>query len=319
MTTKKIGGFHHITAMAGDASANVNFYTHVLGLRLIKVTVNFDDPGTYHLYYGDQLGSPGSVITFFPWGSNAAAGDRETGITAFTLRIPQGTRLAWEERLKAARIPFVNLARVEGLSLEFHDDSGHKVRLSESGEPLSADKVVIDSPVPAAEQIVELLGVEFTVANSTGTRALLTTMGLEATGDNRYGFTGETEQHIDIVENAALSRHVRMGSSSVHHLAFKVADDAEEAYWQKTLAAAGQGVTEVKDRQYFNSVYMREPGGIILELATMAPGFAVDEPEAELGTHLMLPEQYESNRALIVQHLQPLPMVDYTGVTKNDQ
>lgn len=312
-STNRIGGFHHITAMAADAASNVNFYTHILGLRLVKVTVNFDDPGTYHLYYGDQQGSPGSIITFFPWGGNAPAGARDTtGITAFTLRIPQGTRLAWETRLTNARVSFTNLARLEGEVLEFYDDSGHKVRLWENGAPLSSDKVVTDSPVPAEEQIVELVGVEFTVASATGTRALLETMGLEATGDHRYSFVGETTQHIDVLEKPELSRtHQRFGSSSIHHLAFKVTDDADEAYWQSTLMAAGQSVTEVKDRNYFRSVYMREPGGIILELATLEPGFAVDEAASELGTHLMLPEQYEEHRALLAQHLQPLPMVDY--------
>lgn len=313
-TGHAIQGFHHITAMAGDAKANIHFYTRVLGLRLVKVTVNFDDPGTYHLYYGDQQGSPGSIITFFPWGDNARAGDRETlGITAFTLRIPQGSLPAWKQRLTAARVEFENIARHEGVVLEFFDESGHKVRLWENGSPLESAKVVVDSTVPAEEQIVELVGVEFSVANEEGTRNLLETMGLtRLESTNRYGFVAETEQHIDIVEKPELNGHFhRFGSSSVHHLAFAVADDAEEAYWQNQLMASGQAVTEVKDRNYFRSVYMREPGGIILELATLAPGFAVDEAESELGTHLKLPQEYEAHRTMLAQHLPPLPMIDY--------
>ena len=311
MTNDKIKGFHHLTAMAGDAAANIHFYTHVLGMRMIKVTVNFDDPGTYHLYYGDQVGTPGSVITFFPWGANAAAGEKGRGeISAFTLRVPAGTKMAWEERLTKARVPFVNIARPEGDVLEFYDESGHKLRLWAYGEPLAADKVVVDSPVPAAEQVVEFVGVEFTVASAEGSAKLLETMGMTAVGNGRYAFEGETEQHIDLVEKPELGR-MRFGSGSVHHLAFKVEDDEDELFWQDKLMKAGQSVTDVKDRQYFHSVYLREPGGIILELATLEPGFAIDEPVESLGTRLMLPAQYEQHRAMLAQHLVPLPMVDY--------
>lgn len=311
MKTNALTGFHHLTAMAGDAAANIHFYTHVLGLRLVKTTVNFDDPSTYHLYYGDQLGSPGSIITFFPWGADAAAGEKGRGeISAFTLRIPADTKMAWEARLTAARIPFTNIARTEGEVLEFFDESGHKLRLWADGEALTADKVVTKSPVPAAEQIVELAGVEFTVGNAEGTAALFQTMGLTSLGNHRYGFGPATTQHIDVLEKPELGR-MRFGSSSTHHLAFKVMDDEDEAHWQEKLMASGQSVTEVKDRNYFRSVYMREPGGIILELATLAPGFAVDEPVESLGTSLMLPPEYESHRTTLVQHLQPLPMVNY--------
>lgn len=321
-TSDKLTGFHHLTAMAGDAAANIHFYTNVLGMRMVKVTVNFDDPGTYHLYYGDQVGTPGSVITFFPWGENTPAGDKGRGeISAFTLRVPAGTKPAWEDRLTKARVPFVNIARMEGEVLEFYDESGHKLRLWANGAPLAAEKVVADSPVPANEQIVEFVGVEFTVGNGDGTKGLLATMGLTSLGNGRYGFEGDTEQHIDIVEKPELGR-MRFGSASIHHLAFKVMDDADEVFWQGKLMDSGQAVTDVKDRQYFHSVYMREPGGITLELATLAPGFDVDEPVAELGTHLKLPEQYEEHRALLAQHLPPLPMLDYgvttTGLEKSE-
>lgn len=310
-TTNRITGFHHLTAMAGDAAANIHFYTNVLGLRMVKVTVNFDDPSVYHLYYGDQVGSPGSVITFFPWGSTAAAGEKGRGeISGFTLRVPAGTLGAWEARLQQARVVFNKVLRAEGEALEFLDESGHKLRIIAMGEPLAADKVVVDSSVPAAEQIVEFVGVEFTVDNGDGTKALLETMGMESLGDGRYGFVGETAQHIDVVEKPELGR-MRFGAASVHHVAFKMLDDADELFWQDKLMQSGQGVTEVKDRQYFRSVYMREPGGIVLELATLQPGFAVDEPVESMGTRLMLPEQYEVHRAEIVQHLAPLPMIDY--------
>ncbi|RYG60529.1 MAG: ring-cleaving dioxygenase [Alphaproteobacteria bacterium] len=312
MPADTIKGFHHLTAMAADAAANIHFYTHVLGLRMVKVTVNFDDPGTYHLYYADQLGTPGTVITFFPWGSNAPAGEKGRGeISAFTLRVPQGTKMAWEARLTTARIPFVNIARPEGDVLELYDDSGHKLRIWAHGEPLPPERVVVDSPVPAAEQITEFAGVEFTVGNAAGTQALLEgTMGLTSLGNGRYGFAGDTVQHIDVLEKPELGR-MHFGSASVHHLAFQVADDAEEIAWQSKLMASGQSVTEVKDRQYFHSIYLREPGGIILELATVEPGFAIDEPLDELGTNLKLPPQYEEHRAELARHLQPLPMVNY--------
>jgi glyoxalase family protein len=218
--------------------------------------------------------------------------------------------MGWEERLTKARVPFVNIARAEGEVLEFHDESGHKLRIWASGKPLAADKVVVDSTVPAEEQIVEFVGVEFTVGNGDGTKGLLETMGMESLGNGRYGFAGETSQHIDVVEKPELGR-MRFGSASVHHLAFKVMDDADELFWQAKLMNNGQSVTEVKDRQYFNSVYMREPGGIVLELATMQPGFAVDEPVETMGTRLMLPEQYEAHREELAKHLPPLAMLDY--------
>lgn len=311
MSKDRIQGFHHLTAMAGDAAANIHFYTNVLGMRMVKVTVNFDDPTVYHLYYGDQVGSPGSIITFFPWGATAAAGERGRGeISAFTLRVPAGTLGAWAARLDKARVTFAKVARPEGEVLEFNDDSGHLLRLWAQGAPLTADRVVVDSPVPAEEQIAEFVGVEFTVGQADGSMKLLETMGLESLGDNRFGFAGDAVRHIDVVEKPELGR-MRFGAASVHHLAFAVADDAEELHWQGKLMAAGHGVTEVKDRQYFNSVYLREPGGIVLELATLQPGFAIDEPVAELGTHLKLPLQYEPHRKEIANMLAPLPMIDY--------
>lgn len=312
-TVKKIRGFHHITAMAGDAAANVQFYTKVLGLRMVKVTVNYDDPGTYHLYYSDQLGTPGSVITFFPWGENAPAGVNDTGITAFTLRVPAGTLDAWATRLEEAGVSFERVNRAEGEVLQFNDESGHVLRIWAAGAPLTADKVVVGSVVPAAEQIAEVVGVEFTVARALGTRALLERMGLEPQGDGRYGFEGETLQYIDVRESANPAARMRFGAASVHHLAFAVADDAEEAYWQDYLMDSGQPVTEVKDRQYFRSVYMREPGGIILELATLEPGFAIDEPVESMGTRLVLPAHLESHRDMLLQHLAILDGVDMTG------
>lgn len=311
MKNDKITGFHHLTAMAGDVTANINFYTQVLGMRMVKVTVNFDDPTVYHTYFADQLGSPGSVITFFPWGNAAAAGEKGRGeISGFTLRVPAGTLPAWQERLTKARVAFEVVSRPEGDVLELFDDSQHKLRIWAHGEPLTADKVVTDSPVPAAEQVVEFVGVEFTVGQADGTKGLLTTMGLSEGADNRFSFDGDSVRHIDVLERPDLPR-MRFGAASVHHLAFRVADDEDEVHWQGKLADAGYGVTEVKDRQYFHSVYLREPGGIVLELATMEPGFAIDEPVESLGTTLRLPPQYEPHRKEIASMLKPLPMIDY--------
>lgn len=311
MKQDRITGFHHLTAMAGDVAANIHFYTKVLGMRMVKITVNYDDPTVYHTYFADQLGSPGSVITFFPWGSAAAAGEKGRGeISGFTLRVPEGSLPAWQERLAKARVAFEKVARPEGDVLELHDDSNHKLRLWAHGEPLSADKVVVDSPVLADEQVVEFVGVEFTVGEAAGTKGLLGAMGMLEGAGNRFGFDGDSVRHIDVLERPDLPR-MRFGAASVHHLAFRVADDEDEVHWQGKLMAAGYGVTEVKDRQYFNSVYMREPGGIVLELATMAPGFAIDEPVESLGTTLTLPAQYEPHRKEIVGMLKLLPMIDY--------
>ena len=168
----------------------------------------------------------------------------------------------------------------------------------------------MDSTVPAGEQIVEFAGVEFTVGEGAGTKALLETLGMNDLGNGRYGFEGGTAQHIDVVEKPELGR-MRFGAASVHHLAFKVMDDENELFWQDKLMRSGQSVTEVKDRQYFHSIYLREPGGIVLELATVQPDFAVDEPVESLETRLMLPEQYEQHRAELVKHLAPLAMLEY--------
>jgi glyoxalase family protein len=300
-----LSGFHHLTAMAGDARANIDFYTKVLGLRLVKVTVNFDDPGTYHLYYGDEVGSPGSIITFFPWGGDAKTPPSSTGLTGFTLRVPAGTLPAWEKRLQAAQVAFERVQRPEGEVLSLLDESNHRVQLWADGPPLAADKVVRRSPVPAAEQIVALAGVTMTVPGGDGTRQLLRTFGLASSDEKRFTFKNKTG-FVEVLGTASTGHH-RMTTASIHHVAFAVHDDADEAAWQAHLMAAGQAVTEVKDRQYFRSVYMREPGGIILELATLAPGFAVDEAPDSLGTRLCLPPGLESQRALIEQHLTPLP------------
>lgn len=301
-----VRGFHHITAMAGDAEANIDFYTRILGLRLVKVTVNYDDPTMYHLYYGDHLGSPGSIVTFFPLGDSTSV-PSESGITAFTLRIPGGTLPAWQKRFETHGIACVMVNDALGDMLAFRDESNHLLRLWAEGSPLPSQRVVSDSTVPAGEQITEVIGAEFTVQDTEPTAALLERLGFENENNNRFRLKDGGQPFLDVVSTGMESRrHSDFRSGSIHHLAFSVANDAEQVAWQKNLAAYGTAVTNVKDRSYFRSIYLREPGGIVLELATPTPGFTHDEPLNALGQKLVLPARYEARREEIVARLPVL-------------
>lgn len=302
-------GIHHVTAISGPAEENVAFYVRTLGLKLVKKTVNFDDPGTYHLYFGDAVGSPGTIMTFFPW-ANAARGSRGTGeVSETAFLIPQASLAYWLDRLTELRVPHEGPTKRFGASVvAFADPHGTTLALVAAGE---ASGAAASGDVPAEHAILGFHGVTVTVQDAAGTSAVLTeALGFREAGreGSRIRFAGEASlgAHVDLVADPSLPP-ARMGAGSVHHVAFRAASDAEQAEMGRRLArATGLGTTEQKDRNYFRSTYFRDPGGSIFEIATDDPGFAVDEAPDALGTALKLPPGLERHRAAIEAALPPL-------------
>ena len=298
-----ITGIHHVTAIAGDAQANVAFYAGTLGLKLVKQTINYDDPGTYHLYYGDGLGRPGTILTFFPW-ANARRGRPGTGqVVAIALSVPPGAGAFWRERLTTQGVPFDD----HGATLSLSDPDGLPLLLTEvSGDTRPGDNGAASVPQTFAIRGVD--SVTMQVGAASPTLELLTgLMGFDVSGDGDGRFTVGTE-----LSGNALYLHEAEpddppgigGAGTVHHVAFRVPDDATQMQWHDELTAAGYGVSPVTDRQYFNAIYYREPGGVLFEIATDPPGFTADGETAEtLGTRLQLPDWLEDRRGVIEAHL----------------
>ncbi len=304
---ERIEGLHHVTALATDPQRNVDFYTDVLGLRLVKKTVNFDDPGTYHLYYGDGQGSPGTILTFFPW-PGARRGSRGAGqatVTAFS--VPEGSLGYWQGRFASQHVLAEDPRdRGDEEVLTFFDPDGLALALvAHAGG--SAAPAWDHGAVPAEHGIRGFRGVTMTVADPEASSALLSEVMAfpllaERAGRRRFdagrGAVLELETSTD--------GHGRVAAGTVHHVAFRVEDENRQLAWRETLVAAGQQVTPVVDRQYFRSIYFREPSGVLFEIATDPPGFTWDESVAELGTGLRLPPWLEPNRAAIEAALPPL-------------
>jgi glyoxalase family protein len=302
--SKKTMGIHHITAIVGHPQENVDFYAGVLGLRLVKQTVNFDDPGTYHLYFGDEGGKPGTIITFFPWaGANQGViGDGQVGVTSFV--VPKGAMNFWKNRLEKFNVSFTVIERFEEQYLEFDDPHGLHLEIVEREEgeenswnfggitPEVAIKgfggatLLSTQPNKTAELLEEVMGLEL----------------ISKEGDFiRYRSSAEIGNVIDL-KITPIGRG-QMGVGTVHHIAWRAIDDQDQLDWQEYIAENGYGVTPVKDRNYFNAIYFREHGEILFEIATDPPGFAHDESVATMGDKLMLPEQYEQFRGQIERSL----------------
>ncbi|MFE1600317.1 ring-cleaving dioxygenase [Methylobacterium sp. ID0610] len=297
-------GLHHVTAISGPARRNLDFYTRVLGLRLVKKTVNFDDPGTYHLYYGDETGQPGTILTFFPWEHVAPGriGVGETQETAF--RVPQGSIGYWTHRFIAAGVPHEAPAKVLGETvLPFRDPDGMPLALV-GVAGAEAEPAWTGGDVPAEHAIRGFHGVTLLLREAAPTAAILTdALGLRETGREgvltRFSGSAGRGGHVTIRAVGDFLRG-RPGGGSVHHIAFRAADDAAQAAMVSRLTEAhGLAVTEQRDRNYFRSVYFREPGGVLFEIATDSPGFAADEPVATLGEALKLPSFLEPHRGEI--------------------
>lgn len=282
-----ITGIHHVTAIAGDAQQNINFYCGVLGLRLIKKTVNFDDPTTYHLYYGDGIGRPGTILTFFPWPSSPPGRTGAGQVLETTLAIPEGALEYWRGRLGEFEVKVEDL----GDELLFADPDGIRFSLVESG--YLSDGY---GPVPSQYAISRIERV------TLGTREPLDTLELvqEIMGLDLINGPAQIYDEPESLQPGI------MGPGAVHHVAFRVADDTVELQWRERLLDQGYSVTDVQDRNYFHSIYFREPGGTLFEIATDSPGFAVDETPETLGQKLMLPPWLETRRAEIERALPPL-------------
>ena len=300
-------GLHHVTAIAGDPVANLRFYQNVLGMRLVKKSVNQDDPGTYHLFYADGAGNPGTDITFFPW-AHARPHTPGVGVVARTLlTVPPGTLGAWSARLAAAGVAAETITERFGeRHLAFRDPHGLALALVEAPDPFPFTPHA-GSPVPAHEQIRALHGASATVRdlNETGDflEGVMGFVRVAHEGDTvRFALPGGPEGgagHLLDLRADPNGRRGAWGVGSVHHLAWTVRDDAHQRALREAVAAAGRRPSEVIDRFWFESVYFMEPGGLLFELATAGPGFAVDEAPDALGSTLILPPWLEPHRTRI--------------------
>ncbi|CCG98468.1 Glyoxalase/bleomycin resistance protein/dioxygenase [Fibrella aestuarina BUZ 2] len=302
-----VNGLHHVTALAGDTQRNVDFYTHILGLRLVKKTVNFDAPDVYHLYYGDETGSPGSIMTFFPYGGipRGRKGAGQLTYTAFS--VPVAGMQFWLDRLQQFQVAHtMPLRRFEESYIRFDDFDGTGIELvfndndtrpGYSNGQIPAEFAVRGFHTVTLEQIrpertIELL-----------TNPMQHRLVAEEADLMRFeAGVGGSGNYIDIHVNPNALRALQ-GAGSVHHVAFSTDTDETQVQIQQLLAEGGYQVTPVQDRNYFHSIYFREPGGVLFEIATNPPGFAIDEPVESLGTSLKLPPQYEARRAKLEEVL----------------
>ncbi|MDV3309570.1 MAG: ring-cleaving dioxygenase [Cyclobacteriaceae bacterium] len=305
-----VKGFHHITAIAGEAKRNLTFYTEVLGLRLVKKTVNFDDPGTYHFYFGNETGTPGTILTFFPW-QGVPKGRQGRGMpTEVAYAVPAGSLSFWKERL--ARFGFTSRSesRFGEPYLTFEDPDGLPLALTEPAtaddrEPWITDEIGKDVALRGFHSTT------LTLRTIENTASVLTeVLGYEFVGKEGYRYRYVTRAiptaaTVDLIEAPNQSPGVG-AAGTIHHIAFRVENEEVQEEVRKRVEKLGMNVTPKIDRNYFYSVYFREPGGVLFEIATDNPGFTVDESVSELGTHLMLPPRYDSRRQEIERVLPAL-------------
>jgi glyoxalase family protein len=305
--SKQTMGIHHITATVGHPQENVDFYAGVLGLRLVKQTVNFDDPGTYHLYFGNEGGKPGTIITFFPWANayQGRIGDGQVGVTSYV--VPKGALSFWEKRLAKFKVSFSKMERFGERYLVFDDPHGLHLEIVEREEGESNDWSFGEVTPEVAIKGFGGATLFSTQPDKTG-QLLEKVMGLELVAKEgdfaRYRSTADIGNIIDL--KLTTNSRGQMGVGTVHHIAWRAIDDNDQLDWQQYVAANGYGVTPVQDRNYFNAIYFREHGQILFEIATDPPGFAHDETPETMGEQLMLPIQYESHRDQLEKTLLPI-------------
>jgi len=305
----KILGLHHITAIAGDAKRNFDFYSKVLGLRFIKKTVNFDDPGTYHFYFGDEVGSAGTILTFFPWGEGIQQGRKGSGMaTEIGYSVPKGSLDFWQKRFEKYNVIYNKPAEKFGEKyLTFLDPDGLKLELIESKtddnrKAWETDEVKADVATKGFHNIT------LTLNSIKATAAILTDIfGYKLIDQevNRYRYATDAVENATIVDLVELPEEKRglNANGTIHHVAFRVPNDEILMKFREKIEDYGLQITPQIDRQYFHSLYFREPGGVLFEIATDNPGFTVDESLEELGQNLKLPAQYEPQREAIEKHL----------------
>jgi glyoxalase family protein len=307
----QINGIHHITAIAGKAKRNVDFYTKTLGLHLVKKTVNFDDPNTYHLYYGDKVGTPGTILTFFPWEGISAGRRGARQVTEIGYSVPENSLDFWLKRLEDHNViynkvsekfgeQYLSLLDPDGLKLELTVAKNADTRLPWETAEIKAENalkgfhnitITTNKMQPTADILTGVLGYRLLEQHV-----------------NRYRFINDNVDNANIVDLVEVAGEVagQVAGGSVHHVAFRVKDEKTLMEYRDRVAKLGLHITDKIDRNYFYSLYFREPGGVLFEIATDNPGFAVDESVEELGTHLMLPAQYEAHRSKIEKTLPSL-------------
>ena len=305
----QIQGLHHVTSMAGDARANNDFFTRTLGLRRVKKTVNFDAPDVYHLYYGNGAGTPGTVMTYFPFPNIAKgrAGAGEVSVTAFA--VPRGALDYWRDRLAAANAgPLGDSTRFGERRLDFTGPDGDAFALVETDSDMREPWT--GAGVPEDVAIRGFHSVSLRLRDSAATDKLLRFMGYapvdNAGGIERLAVADGNGAGVVDLEAVASADPARLGAGSVHHVAFAVADGAAQLDVRKALVDTGHAVTPVIDRDYFRAIYFRTPGGVLFEIATNDPGFDRDEEPAHLGEALKLPSQHAHLRAYLEEHLPEL-------------
>jgi glyoxalase family protein len=299
----RLDGIHHVTCITANAPGNVDFYARILGLRLVKKTVNFDVPDVYHLYYGDEQGSPGSILTFFEF-PDAAPGRPGAGMV-HRLRWRVGSRDAlefWAERLAHEGVEFDHGAEADGLRFRDPEGLGLELAVVETPDsPLSAWA----SDIPREHALLGFDGVRvYGDDREAGDRLLTETMGFTSIGPGAYSVEGDS-RHASYIYDEPPSALGIQGAGSVHHIAWCDRDE-EHAAWRERLREVGVDATPIIDREYFLSIYFREPCGVLFELATPSPGFAIDEEPAHLGEQLRLPPQHEHLRGYLEHALTPL-------------
>jgi glyoxalase family protein len=310
-------GIHHVTAIASDPQKNADFYSGVLGLRLVKRTVNFDDPGSYHLYYGDRVGSPGSIVTFFCW---PAAGPGLVGAgepAAFALAIPPGTAGWWRQRLEAAGFFPTDAGQRMGVPvLSVLDPDNLTVELVEHAPPPASaggTSFWAQGPIPERYAVTAIHSITLSHNGKTAETADafsnldFASAGTDAAAERRrYSVgQGQSKGFVDVIPAHSPPRG-EMGAGTIHHVAFRTDDDASQLDWRQSLIKLGFHVSPVMDRTYFHSIYFREPGAVLFEIATDPPGFAADESESHFGESLKLPSWYESIRSSLETRLPKL-------------
>ena len=315
---ENVPGIHHVTAITGDAQRNVDFYVGVLGLRFVKKTVNFDVPNTYHLYYGDWLGTPGTAMTFFAW-PHLPWGPRGSGqVTVVSFAVPGDSLDYWSGRLRQLGIEASRASRFDTEAIVFRDPDGIELELVAAASdarwaPWSG------GPVDPVHAIRGFHSVTLCVREDEATVNLLSdSMGFRAAGSEGRRTRFETGSGgpgalVDVVEAPDVARGEE-AAGTVHHVAWRALNDDHQLAWREVLVRSGLNVTPVIDRKYFHSIYYREPGGVLFEIATDQPGFTVDEPPEALGSALQLPPQYEGRREQLNFNLPPI-VVPTTAAT----
>ncbi|TDL75392.1 ring-cleaving dioxygenase [Rhodococcus qingshengii] len=304
---QKTAGIHHITAMVNDAQRNIDFYAAVLGLRLVKKTINFDRPEVYHLYFGNETGQPGTVITFFPWAKQLKGriGQGQVGVTSYV--IPKGSAPFWENRLRQFGVEFTSTIRFGEKYIIFNDPDGLQLELTERDE---GTMNTWNFGGVHAENAIKGFGgaVLYSAQPHKTTDVLENILGLDCIGQENEFLRFKSEANIGNTFDIHLNPSVRglMGAGTVHHIAWRAKDEEDLLKWSSLLQYKGYYPTEVRDRNYFKAVYFHEEGGILFEIATDTPGFSVDEPVDELGKKLMLPSWLESQREELEETLPPV-------------